>query len=474
MDSFLSCPLNKKTFTDPVYYHGVTYERKKLFEKFKDINPDDPDIIPNLAIKNIIEEKFKIRDNILKHVICPISFSIMTDPVITSNGISYDKSSLDRWYSVNKRKINPVTREKEHDEHCHNFILKNFIETYFLYDIVSSLQLRGSVDLEKEPWMISYFPTYIYFSSYLIENPNLIKYITDEQEPSLKKGIVKMVIHHDYKLLKYIRNQSYELCMEAIRKDYRALEYVNEQTEKICKAAIIKNYRAVRLMRIDYKYGWVITVKSQYCPINIIEKIIDKYDTKFIKTLIYLWLSSTTQRRAEDIYCYIDRYIDDEKFLKKLVTVNNKLLNYKSLPYSIKKWSIKRDFRNIAHIKKGDPNIELLQKIAIRNNWKALKLIDEQTTEIILYAFERNIKSVKYIKEYCRKSVLLLNFIACNYRCYRYLVIFFNRICTDMTNEYFYRKALTVDSRLVRYHQLTKKICKYKYLQIKVNGLTRR
>lgn len=40
-------------------------------------------------------------------IICPITQEIMNNPVITNNGISYEKSAINKW--LDKEKICPIT-----------------------------------------------------------------------------------------------------------------------------------------------------------------------------------------------------------------------------------------------------------------------------------------------------------------------------------------------------------------------------
>ncbi|KAJ6797364.1 putative E3 ubiquitin-protein ligase PUB23 [Iris pallida] len=45
------------------------------------------------------------------YFICPISLQIMKDPVILSSGVSYDRSSIDRWLSAYQHRSCPVTNQ---------------------------------------------------------------------------------------------------------------------------------------------------------------------------------------------------------------------------------------------------------------------------------------------------------------------------------------------------------------------------
>eukprot|EP00521_Asterionellopsis_glacialis_P009309 CAMPEP_0195281880 /NCGR_PEP_ID=MMETSP0707-20130614/1003_1 /TAXON_ID=33640 /ORGANISM="Asterionellopsis glacialis, Strain CCMP134" /LENGTH=334 /DNA_ID=CAMNT_0040340807 /DNA_START=23 /DNA_END=1027 /DNA_ORIENTATION=+ len=63
---------------------------------------------------------------------CPISHEIMKRPVIASDGISYDESSLYEWVVTRNNKTSPTTRQPlQQHEWYPNRMLRNEIEEYF-------------------------------------------------------------------------------------------------------------------------------------------------------------------------------------------------------------------------------------------------------------------------------------------------------------------------------------------------------
>ena len=48
--------------------------------------------------------------------------------------------------------------------------------------------------------------------------------------------------------LQYVREQTEEICLEAVKKDGYALRYVNEQTEEICLEAVKQNSDALQFV----------------------------------------------------------------------------------------------------------------------------------------------------------------------------------------------------------------------------------
>lgn len=65
------------------------------------------------------------------YLMCPISYDIMTDPVIDREGNTYDKKHILRWLDEKKPSISPKTKNPLKEEWLvPNRILKNIIEDY--------------------------------------------------------------------------------------------------------------------------------------------------------------------------------------------------------------------------------------------------------------------------------------------------------------------------------------------------------
>lgn len=65
----------------------------------------------------------------LDSFICPITQEIMTDPVITPDGISYEKEAIKNW--LQKNKYDPITKNPlNNDSLIQNYALKNAIDDY--------------------------------------------------------------------------------------------------------------------------------------------------------------------------------------------------------------------------------------------------------------------------------------------------------------------------------------------------------
>jgi hypothetical protein len=80
---------------------------------------------------NKIKEKIKLKneDDIPQNYICPISYEIMIDPVITPYGISYDRESIEKW--LINHDMDPIAHKKLNKNMLiPNYALKSLIEEY--------------------------------------------------------------------------------------------------------------------------------------------------------------------------------------------------------------------------------------------------------------------------------------------------------------------------------------------------------
>ena len=65
--------------------------------------------------------------------------------------------------------------------------------------------------------------------------------------------ICKLAILQNYKVLKYIEEQTDEICKLAVQQNGCALYYVIKQTDEICKLALINNPNALHYVKEEFK-----------------------------------------------------------------------------------------------------------------------------------------------------------------------------------------------------------------------------
>ena len=78
---------------------------------------------------------------------------------------------------------------------------------------------------------------------YLTQYPSLIKFIKNQT-----KEMCKFVMAQNIMLFKYIKCKTQEMC-EAVNRNYTLLKYINDQTEEVCKLAILNNPNALMYIK---------------------------------------------------------------------------------------------------------------------------------------------------------------------------------------------------------------------------------
>lgn len=70
-------------------------------------------------------------DTIPKDLLCPITQSIMIDPVITCNGETYERYAIQKWFRTNLCKKDPLTNKRlKNKKLTPNFVLSRLIRDY--------------------------------------------------------------------------------------------------------------------------------------------------------------------------------------------------------------------------------------------------------------------------------------------------------------------------------------------------------
>ena len=67
--------------------------------------PQQPDPLSQQKLLEVEDEDF---DDVPKHLVCPLSHSIMKDPVIASDGHTYEKKALEEW--IAQKNTSPISR----------------------------------------------------------------------------------------------------------------------------------------------------------------------------------------------------------------------------------------------------------------------------------------------------------------------------------------------------------------------------
>jgi len=88
-----------------------------------------------------------------------------------------------------------------------------------------------------------------------LTNTTIFGYLTiflnqkKQQIMSLVKYFTNIIMYryylNTYMSLKYINNQTDEICLEAVKNDGRALQFVQNQTDEICSFFVPKKHEAI-------------------------------------------------------------------------------------------------------------------------------------------------------------------------------------------------------------------------------------
>ncbi len=69
-------------------------------------------------------------NDIYKSILCPITFELMEDPVMASDGHTYDKKAIEEWFNKGKQ-TSPMTGKKLQNKNLLvNYSIKSIIDNY--------------------------------------------------------------------------------------------------------------------------------------------------------------------------------------------------------------------------------------------------------------------------------------------------------------------------------------------------------
>ncbi|OGT54462.1 MAG: hypothetical protein A3F17_07675 [Gammaproteobacteria bacterium RIFCSPHIGHO2_12_FULL_41_15] len=173
VDSSVDNELNiPDEFSDPISFEimkepmstaaGYSYERTTITEWLKDHDTDPLtnkklphlNLVPNHNLRKLIEDHY-LRKNeanqkkLPAEFLDPISHDIMREPVITADGHSYERATIQKWLETHT--TSPLTNEKlPHPNLIPNHKLRSLIEDYRLKQNETSLKKLPSQMTEGE------------------------------------------------------------------------------------------------------------------------------------------------------------------------------------------------------------------------------------------------------------------------------------------------------------------------------------
>ena len=112
-------------------YHNKIVDELALNKNFSS-EKNYKEKITDTDIENLDDEKF------MDMMFCPISLEIMKDPVVTHEGITYDRKSIEKWLEKNNycpQTKNPLSK-------------KNLVPNYALKQIIDEF-IRNNKETDK-------------------------------------------------------------------------------------------------------------------------------------------------------------------------------------------------------------------------------------------------------------------------------------------------------------------------------------
>jgi len=94
--------------------------------------------------------------------------------------------------------------------------------------------------------------------------------ISYEWEEALEK------VKENWYALKFVNNQTEEICLAAVKQNWRALQYINNQTEEICLDAVKENWFALQYVNNQTEEICLEAVKENWSALQFVDKSIFK------------------------------------------------------------------------------------------------------------------------------------------------------------------------------------------------------
>ena len=83
-----------------------------------------------------VEQFSRLKSMVNEKLVCPISQSVMQDPVCGSDGHSYERTCIEQWLQGSG--VSPMTREGMQRGLYTNFVLKRLVEQMRYMNLVES------------------------------------------------------------------------------------------------------------------------------------------------------------------------------------------------------------------------------------------------------------------------------------------------------------------------------------------------
>lgn len=219
---------------------------------------------------------------------------------------------------------------------------------------------------------------------YLRKNAYAIKYIHD-QTPE----ICMFAVQRNGYAINFIRHQTPEICLAAVQQNGYAIKYVKELTPELCIAAVQKEGNALK-----YISRYFLNLSKDNISDNNLDKLFEIYMAAIksnIKALRYIKQSNRMFKRYQ---CYSAKLCDIFMTAVQLNALSLKYIKYQTPEICMA--AVRTIPLMLKYVINKTPEICMT---AVQINGLALQYVDDQTPEICMAAVSQNGYALGYIKD---------------------------------------------------------------------------
>lgn len=221
---------------------------------------------------------------------------------------------------------------------------------------------------------------------------------------------------------RYIKTQTLELCLEAVKKNSDILQYIKKQTPEICLEAVKHSGLALKYVDNQTPEICLEAVKNYIGAIQFIKIRFDGYYEMCKDVLMH-----------ENGWIYFDDMIIKTPKLEKLAVQKSwsNLKYVENQTNEICNIALSQSIRAIDYVK----NIDVLNEILTQNPFN-IKYIKNQIEELCLFAVKQNGLALRYISPVFRTPKICLEAVKNNVRAFKYVKQQTEEICLEAVKKY--------------------------------------
>jgi hypothetical protein len=271
----------------------------------------------------------------------------------------------------------------------------NYISTWFSYRHGKEIVYIREVSIPENATVVEYTVLKKFKTDYIIlGEPQLIVNI-----PSLTFRILEIYP----KQIRFLTNQTDELCLIAVKRNSSALEFVKNQTDELCLIAIKSNPLVLKYVKNQTDEMCLIAVKSNALALKYVKNQTDELCLIAVKTNVKA-LEYVKNQTDEMCLIAVKKYGNALQFVKNQ-TDEMCLIAVKVDGYALKFVNNKTDEICLIAIKKYGCALEFVKNQtneicieAIKNMSVALKFVKNQTDEMCLIAVKKDGYALEFVK----------------------------------------------------------------------------